>query len=171
MIKQNIADALNAQINAEMYSSYLYMSMATYLDDIPMPGFAHWMRIQAQEEMTHAVRMHNYLRERSSRVLLTAIDGPATDWDSPRAVAEEVVAHEAKVTGLINDLVDLAMAEKDHATYNFLQWFVAEQVEEEASAADLVGQIKMVANTGGAMYMLDKELGSRAFNMPADLGL
>ncbi len=169
MINPKIEQAINAQINAEMYSAYLYMSMSTYLDTVPLPGFANWMRVQAQEELTHAVRLHNYLRERGGRVLLTAIEAPPTEWDSPLAVAEAVAAHEAKVTGLINDLVDLAMAEKDHATYNFLQWFVAEQVEEEAGADELVGQFKMAEGARGAMFMLDKQLAGRAFTPPADL--
>jgi ferritin len=166
MLNQKMEAAINGQINAEIYSSYLYMSMATYFDAQQLPGMAHWMRVQAQEEMTHAFKFYKYVSERGGRVLLTAIDGPPTDWDSPLAAFSAVAEHEAKVTALINGLMDLALETKDHTTGSFLQWFIDEQVEEEASVSEVVGKLNMVEKTHGGLYMVDKELGGRVFNMP-----
>jgi len=166
MLNQKMEAAINSQINAEIYSSYLYMSMATYFDAQHLPGMAHWMRVQAQEEMTHAFKFYKYVSERGGRVLLTAIDGPPTDWDSPLAAFSAVAEHEAKVTGLINGLMDLALETMDHATSSFLQWFIDEQVEEEASAGEVVGKMKLAAGNPSALLMLDKELGARVFNPP-----
>jgi len=163
-------EALNAQVNAEMYSAYLYLSMESYFKSLNLNGFANWMRVQAQEEMMHAMKIYDYINERGGRVLLKVIEGPPTKWDSPLAVFEAVFKHEQKVTGLINDLVDLAIAEKDHATNSFLQWFVNEQVEEEASADEKVQQLKMMENAPGGMFMLDRELGQRVFTPPAAAG-
>lgn len=167
MIKEKIKDAINKQINAEMYSAYLYLSMSTYFESINLKGFASWMKAQAQEEMLHAMKLYDYVNERGGRVLLTAIDTPPTQWDSSLAVFEYTYKHEQKVTGLINDLVDLAISEKDHATNNFLQWFVAEQVEEESSADEVVQKLKIAGDQGGGLFMLDRELGQRVFTPPA----
>lgn len=167
MISDKLQDAINEQINKEIYSAYLYLSMSAYFDSENLPGFANWMNVQYQEEMTHAMKLYNYLHERLGRVKLKAIDGPETEWKSPLACFEAVYAHEQKVTGLINDLMDLAIEEKDHAAKGFLQWFVDEQVEEEASADEVVQKIKLMKDMPGAMYMLDKELGQRVFNPPA----
>ncbi len=169
MLDQKIEKAINGQINAELYSAYLYMSMATWFDSIQLPGFAHWMRVQAQEEMTHALRFHNYVNERGGRVILEAIDAPPTGWKSPIDCIQAVAAHEAKVTSLINGLVDLALEVRDHATNNMLQWFVGEQVEEEASAAEIVGKLRLIDKTSGGLFMLDNEAAARVFNMPLDL--
>ena len=166
MLSPKMEKAYNDQINAEIYSSYLYMSMATWFEEKQMAGFAHWMKVQAQEEMTHALKLYGHVCERGGRVRLMAIDGPPTDWDTPLNVAEDVLKHEQKVTGLINALVDLAQAEKDHASFNFLQWFVGEQVEEEASVQDVIGKLKMVEQTSGGLFMLDKEMAARVFTMP-----
>lgn len=166
MLSPKMEKAYNDQINAEIYSSYLYMSMATWFEDQQMAGFAHWMKVQAQEEMTHALKLYSHVCERGGRVRLAAIDGPPTDWDSPLNVVEEVLKHEQKVTGLINGLVDLAQSEKDHASFNFLQWFVGEQVEEEASVQEVIGKLKMVEQTSGGLFMLDKEMAARVFTMP-----
>ena len=171
MLNQKMEAAINSQINAEIYSSYLYMSMATYFDAQQLPGMAHWMRVQAQEEMAHAFKFYKYVNERGGRVLLTAIEGPPTDWDSPLDAFSAVAAHEAKVTGLINGLMDLALETKDHATSSFLQWFIDEQVEEEASAGEVVGKMKLAANNPSALLMLDKELGARVFNPPVWLNI
>lgn len=171
MLDKKMENAINGQINAELYSAYLYMSMATWLDSIQLPGFAHWMRIQAQEEMTHAVRFHNYVNERGGRVVLTAIEAPQTEWKSPLDCMEGVAAHEAKVTSLINGLMDLALELRDHATGNKLQWFVAEQVEEEASAAEIVGKLRLINKASGGLFMLDSEMAGRVFNMPLDLAI
>jgi ferritin len=170
MLSEKMQDALNAQLNAELYSAYLYVSMAAYFESVNLPGFANWMRVQAQEEVTHAQKFYTYVNERGSRVILRSIDGPPAEWDSPLAVFEEAYAHEQKVTGLINDLVNLAVSEGDHATNIFLQWFVTEQVEEEASADEVVQKLKLVGDVAGGLYMLDREMGQRVFTPPAAEG-
>lgn len=167
MIKNKIEKALTSQINAEMYSSYLYLSMSSYFSSINLNGFANWMRVQAQEELTHAMKFYDYVIERGGRVTVAAIEAPPAKWDSPLQVFEHVYTHEQKVTGLINDLVNLAIAEKDHATTAFLQWFVTEQVEEESSADEIVQKVKLVGDQGAGLLMLDQELGQRVFTPPA----
>ena len=162
-IEEELEAALNDQIRWEMYSSYLYLSMSSYFSSIKLPGFANWMRVQAQEELMHAMKFYDYIVERGGRVKLQAIDQPAQDWESPLSVAEEVYRHEQKVTGLINGLMEMAAARKDYATMEMLQWFVKEQVEEESSADAIVQKLKMVSGEKGlgVMYMLDQELGMR----------
>ena len=162
--------ALNEQVNAELYSAYLYLSMESYFKAQNLNGFANWMRVQTQEEVTHAMKIYDFINERGGRVILKAIERPQTEWDSALAVFNAVYEHEQKVTSLINDLVDLAIKEKDHATNSFLQWFVNEQVEEEASADGIVQQLKMMENAPGGMFMLDRELGQRVFTPPAAEG-
>jgi len=166
MINKKMEKALNAQVNAELYSAYLYLSMESYFKSLNLNGFANWMRVQTQEEVTHATKIYDFLNERGGRALLKAIEGPPTTWDSPLATFEAAYAHEQKVTSLINDLVDLAIKEKDHATNNFLQWFVNEQVEEEASADAVVQQLKIMADAPGGIFMLDRELAQRVFTPP-----
>lgn len=166
MINEKIQEAFNKQINAELYSSYLYLSMSAYFESMNLPGFAHWMRCQAQEEVVHAMKFYDYLNERGGNVKLTAIDAPPAAWNSPLHAFEDAYSHEQKVTGLINGLVDLAVQEKDHASTNFLQWFVAEQVEEEDSADKVVQSLKLAGNQGGGMFMIDRELGQRVFTLP-----
>ncbi len=161
MLNDKIEEALNAQFNAELYSSYLYLSMAAYYHSANLAGFAHWMRIQAQEELFHAMKFYDFINERGGRVTLKPIEGPPTDWESPNAPLEHTYQHEIKVTGLINELVNLAVEEKDHATNNFLQWFVKEQVEEEASASGALQKLKLSGDAGNGLFMLDNELGSR----------
>jgi ferritin len=168
MVNQNIEKALNEQFNAELYSGYLYLSMSAYFQSINLSGFAAWMRVQAQEELVHGMKFYDYIVERGGRVKVTAIDAPPTEWESPLAVFEATYAHEQRVTGLINALVDLAIEEKDHATNNFLQWFVAEQVEEEDSACNVLEKIKLVGDAKGGLFMLDQELGQRTFTPPAE---
>jgi ferritin len=167
MISKNMEEALNEQVNAELYSAYLYLSMESYFKAQNLNGFANWMRIQTQEEVSHAMKIYDFINERGGRVLLKAIEGPATEWDSALTVFNAVYAHEQKVTSLINNLVDLAIKEKDHATNSFLQWFVNEQVEEEASADAIVQQLKMMEKAPGGMFMLDRELRQRVFTPPA----
>ena len=162
--------ALNEQVNAEMYSAYLYLSMEAYFKSLNLIGFANWMRVQTQEEMMHAMKIYEFIDERGGRITLKAIDGPQTKWDSPLAAFKAVYEHEQKVTGLINNLVNLAIEEKDHATNTFLQWFVNEQVEEESSADQMVQQLKMMENAPGGMFMLDREMGQRVFTPPAAEG-
>ena len=170
MISKKMEEALNGQVNAEMYSAYLYLSMESYFKLLNLNGFANWMRVQTQEEMMHAIKIYDFVNERGGRVILKAIDGPPTEWNSPLAVFEAVYTHEQKVTSMINDLVDLAIKEKDHATNSFLQWFVNEQVEEESSADEIVQQLKMMEKAPGGMFMLDRELGQRVFTPPAAEG-
>jgi ferritin len=168
MISKTMTEALNNQINAELFSSYLYLSMASYAAHEGMAGAANWFTVQAKEEVTHAQRFYNYVNSQGERVLLQAIDSPKSAFESLLAAFEETLAHEKKVTALINDLVSLARDEKDHATEIMLQWFVTEQVEEEESAADIVNMLKLGGNQGGALFMIDKELGARTFTPPAD---
>ncbi len=163
MISDNMVKAINEQINAEMYSAYLYLSMEAYFKDLGMDGAAHWMECQAQEEITHAMKFYYYLNERGARVKLSAIDGPETEWKSPLAVFENALAHEQKVTSLINDLVTLANEEKDYATASFLNWYVDEQVEEEAHADEIRSKLKLAEGAQGALFMIDKELAARIF--------
>ena len=163
MIKDTILEALNKQINAELYSAYLYLSMSAYFESINLKGFANWMMVQAKEEVTHAMRIYDYVVERGGRVKLTAIEQPPTEWKSPLDAFEAAYNHEVKVTQMINELVDLALKEKDHATYNMLQWFVNEQVEEEASADEIVQKLKLVGNERSALFMVDRELAQRKF--------
>jgi ferritin len=170
MISKKMEDALNEQVNAELYSAYLYLSMESHFKSKNLNGFANWMRVQTQEEMTHVMKIYEFIDERGGRTTLKAIEGPPTEWDSPLAVFEAVYEHEHRVTGLINNLVDLAIAEKDHATNTFLQWFVNEQVEEESSADQVVQQLKMMENAPGGMFMFDRELGQRVFTPPATEG-
>ncbi|MHC4069786.1 MAG: ferritin [Planctomycetota bacterium] len=167
MLNKKMNDALNEQINAEFYSAYLYLSMETYFESVNLSGFAKWMRAQVQEESMHAMKLYDFVNEQGGRVLLKAIERPVTEWSSPLAAFEAVYAHEQKVTGLINDLVNLAVQEKDHTTNNFLKWFVNEQVEEEASADAVVQQLKMVKDSAEGKLMIDKELGQRVFVPPA----
>jgi len=163
---KKMVEALNSQLNAEMYSAYLYLSMGTYFEDLDLSGFANWMRVQAQEEMTHAMKIHDFIIQRGDRVTLTRIEAPPTQWESPVDAFEHVYKHEQKVTGLINQLVNLALSLGDHATNNFLQWFVAEQVEEEESSSGVLKKVKMANDSLSALLMLDNELAQRIFTPP-----
>lgn len=167
MINEKMEKALNDQINAELYSGYMYLSMSAFFSTLSLDGFATWMKSQALEEQYHAMKMYDYLVERGGTVRLGAIERPPSEWKDPVDVFENVLAHEKKVTGLINDLVDLSHELRDHATNNFLQWFVAEQVEEEASADGVLQQLKLTGGKGGGLLMMDRELGARAPSWPA----
>lgn len=166
MISEKIQDAFNEQINAEIYSSYLYLSMAAYFDSINLNGFASWMRVQAQEELVHSMKFFDFINERGGAVVLKAIAGPPTRWESPLAAFQEAFKHEQKVSSLINNLVDLSLEERDHASNAFLQWFVTEQVEEEASADGVIQQLKLAGDQGGGLFMIDKEMAARTFVYP-----
>jgi ferritin len=170
MLNKKMQEAINSQINAEIYSSYLYLSMSAYFESINLSGFASWMRAQAQEEMVHAMKFYDYVNERGGRVILGPIEAPPSEWESAVSVFDATYQHEQKVTGLINDLVDLAIEEKDHATNNLLQWFVSEQVEEEASASGVLNKAKLTGDAPGGLFMLDQELGARVFTMPVAAG-
>jgi len=166
LLKENIESALNKQINWELYSAYMYLSMSAYFNSIGMAGFASWMRVQAQEEQLHAMKLFDHIVARGGRVHLMEIAQPPLEWSSPTNVFEETYKHEQKVTALINDLVSLAKSEEDYATKNMLQWFVDEQVEEEESASEVFEKIKLVGTDGSGIYILDKEMGLRSFTPP-----
>jgi ferritin len=161
MLSDKMQSALNDQLNAEAYSAYLYMSMSAWFESQNLKGFARWMQVQAQEELTHSLKFYGHIHDRLGRVTLQAIDAPKTEWKSALDVFEEAFAHEQKVTGLINDLVKLARDEKDNAAGIFLQWFVTEQVEEEASADAVVQKLKMVGDKPGLLFQLDAVMGRR----------
>jgi ferritin len=170
MINEKIQEAINEQIKWELYSAYLYLSMSGQFASDNLPGFANWMRVQAQEEVAHAMKFYDFINERGGRIELRAVDGPPKTWDSPLAMFQEAYSHEQIVTGRINDLMDLAREIRDHASEIFLQWFVSEQVEEEASADEVVQELKRVQDNSGALFMLDRELGQRVFTPPAASG-
>jgi ferritin len=167
MIDEKMQEALNKQLNAELYSAYLYLSMSTHFQSVNLGGFANWMRVQAREELLHAMKFYDYVNERGGRVTLLPVDEPPSQWHSPLAAFEHVYQHEQKVTSLINKLVDLAVKARDHATNNFLQWFVSEQVEEEASADEVVQRLKLVGDDRSGLFMIDRELAQRVFVAPA----
>lgn len=162
MLNQQIQDALNEQIKNELYSAYLYLSMAAYCESVNMPGMAHWMRMQELEERMHALKMFDFVNERGGRVVLQAIDQPPAEFKSLLDVFEKTLAHEQKVTAMINDLYALAVQEKDYASQIFLQWFVTEQVEEEDSVGQVIETLKMIGDSRQGLLMLDRELGGRA---------
>jgi len=166
MLKKKIEEAMNGQLNREFYSAYLYLSMAGYFEHKSLPGFSHWMKIQYQEEIAHTMKFFKYINERGGRVVLTSVKAPPDDWNSPLNVFEETMKHEEEVTENINELLDIAMKEKDHATTNFLQWYIEEQVEEEANVSNIIAQLKMIQGSNESLYLLDKELGQRVFVDP-----
>jgi ferritin len=161
MITKIMQDEINNQINKELYSSYLYLSMAAYFEEKNLPGFAHWMRIQDAEEREHAMKLYDFLLERGGKVILKAIDAPKTEWNSTLEVAEEVAAHEAFVTASIYSLYETALKEKDYPAQVMLQWFISEQVEEEKNAADIVASLKLIESHGTAVLVLDHQLSKR----------
>lgn len=161
MLSKSMESALNRQVNREMYSAYLYLAMSAYFETANMKGFAKWMRIQAKEEQAHAMKIYDYIIARGGTIALEAIEAPKAKWTSAGKVFEETYAHEQKVTGMINNLVDLAIREKDHATFEMLQWFVKEQVEEEQNASEILSQIKVLGDVVGHLFWLDHQLGKR----------
>jgi ferritin len=161
MFSEKMQDALNQQLNAELYSGYLYLGMNAYFKSISLDGFASWMYYQAQEELTHAMKFYEFINQRGGRVKLKQIETPQFEWQSPLAVFEATLEHEQKVTALINDLVELALAERDHATHIFLQWFVSEQVEEEESVNEVLEKLKLMGDARGGLFMIDRELAKR----------
>ncbi len=163
MIDKEIEEAINKQINEELYSSYLYLSMSAYFENIGLRGFANWMYVQYQEEKDHAMKFYRYLIERGGRVKLYAIKEPPHEWDSPLHAFEETLKHEKHITECINNLVDLAEKKKDRATFNLLQWYVDEQVEEEANDEEIIQMLKMIGDQGHGLLMLDRELASRTY--------
>jgi len=163
MLSNNMLSALNKQINKEIYSAYLYMSMSAYSQYTGLKGFANWFMVQYNEEMEHAMKIYTYVNDQGEQVKLMAIDEPPVEFDSPLDMFEKTLDHEKFITKSINELVDIAIAEKDHATVIFLQWFVTEQIEEEGNDNDIINQLKLVGDNGNGLIMLDRELGSRVF--------
>lgn len=161
MISEKMQKALNDQINAELFSSYLYLSMSAYFEAENWTGLSNWMKKQSSEEYEHAMKIFHYLSEVNGRVTLESIEKPKSGWNSCLNAFEEALQHEIYITKRINDLVKLAQSENDYATNNFLQWFVNEQVEEVSSVEQIVNKFKIVGDNKIALYMLDKELGSR----------
>jgi ferritin len=166
MIKEKMLNALNEQINAEQYSSLLYLSMSAWFSEKGLPGFANWMYIQFQEEMTHANKFFKYVVERGGKVTLKAIEQMPTDFKDILEVFEKTKTHEEHVTSLINNLVDVAIAERDHAAQSFLKWFVDEQVEEEANVQEILDTLKLINGQGNGIFMLDREMRQRVFVDP-----
>lgn len=169
MLSKKIEEAINAQINAEMWSAYLYLSMASYCHAIGREGTANWFEIQFKEEQDHAKIFYNYVVSRGGRVKLAAIDAVPTEWNSLLEVFEETLKHEQKVTSLINDLFALTLEEKDFATQSMLKWFIDEQVEEEETAQNIIDNLKMIGDNGYGQYMLDKELAARTYTQASPL--
>ena len=161
MMNQKIQDAFNGQVNAELFSAYLYLSMGAWAETKNLKGLTHWMRLQAQEELQHALKFYDFINERGGTVILTQIEAPQTQWASSVEAFADAYAHECEISGRIDRLVDLALQERDHAANAFLQWFVTEQVEEEATAVEALEKFKLAADSPGALFMLDRELAGR----------
>jgi ferritin len=161
MISKTLESALNRQVNRELYSAYLYLSMSSYFESVNLKGFAKWMRVQAKEEQMHAMKIYDYIHARGGKAVLQEIEAPKSKWTSAVKVFEDTYAHEQKVTGMIHDLVELAADEKDHASFEMLQWFVKEQVEEEEHASDILNQIRIIGDVPGHLFYLDHHLGKR----------
>lgn len=166
MIKKEVLDAINDQINAESYSAYLYLSMAAYFESLGLSGFANWMKVQYQEESAHAIRFFNYLVGRGGRITLKPIAQVPVDFDGTVDAFEKTLKHEIHVTSLINNLMDVAVKAGDHASQSFLKWFVDEQVEEEANVERILNTLKLINGQGNGIFMMDRELGQRVFVDP-----
>ena len=162
MLSNTVQTALNDQIKHELYSGYLYLSMAAHFESANLPGFAVWMKKQGHEEAGHAMKIYEYIHDQGGRVTLQALDGPPTQFGSPLSVFQASLEHEQKVTGLIRGLVELASKENDYATLNFLQWFINEQVEEERTVSQIAAQLKMIGDSGPSLFMMNAQLGARA---------
>ncbi len=163
MLSEKMEKALNKHLNEELYSSYLYLSMSAYFESKNLSGFANWMKVQYQEENLHAMKFYTYILQKGGKVILLKIDEPKTEWNSTVEVFEDTLKHEQKITSLINNLVDLAVQERDHATVTFLNWFVTEQVEEEANVVKILEDLKMIADNRSGLFMMDRELATRTF--------
>ena len=157
-----VQDAINEQIRNELYSGYVYLAMSAHFEEQNLTGFANWMRLQAQEELAHGMRLFDYLLDRGGRVVLEGIDQPPTDWGTPLQIFEHALEHERRVTGMIDALYDLAREKRDNATQVALQWFITEQVEEEASADAAVDQLRRAGDNAAALLMLDQKFGARS---------
>lgn len=166
MINEKLEKAFNDQINKELYSEYLYLSMQAYFERLNLKGFVNWMSVQVQEEHAHALGMFDYLNQRGGTIELEAIDKPETDWASPLAVFEQVLEHEEYVTSRINALMDVAEETKDRAAMSFLNWYLKEQVEEEDNVGNVLATLRLIGDDKKALLMLDKDLAARTFVQP-----
>lgn len=166
MVSKKLLAALNKQLNNELYSAYLYLSMSSYAGSIGLKGSANWFMVQYQEEMVHAMKFFNFINSRGEHVELGAIAAPPTEFPSLLAMFEKTLVHEQHITSSINELTDLALSVKDHATNIFLQWFVTEQIEEEENDRDIIGKLKLIGDNGQGLLMLDTELAARVFVPP-----
>ena len=167
MLSEKLEAALNEQMNWEIYSAHIYLSMSSHFSQKGLGGFSRWMLAQYQEEMFHAMKFFDYINEAGGHAKLGVIESPKMFWETPLAAFEEALEHEKGVTARVNAIADLAMDERNHAVGIFLQWFIAEQVEEEDSVGDIVGKLKMVGD-GGGLFMLDRDLGTRVFTAPVE---
>lgn len=163
MLKEKVLKALNDQVNAEQYSALLYLSMSAWFEDKGLPGFANWMYVQYQEELTHANKIFKYIVERGGKVALKGIEPMPVEFESVMQVAEMTLEHEQHVTALINNILDISVEERDHATQSFLKWFVDEQVEEEANATEILDSLKLIEGKSNGLFMMDRELRQRTF--------
>lgn len=161
MLQPRVKEALTDQINKELYSAYLYLSMASYFQSIQLKGAAAWMKIQAKEEMGHAMKIFSFIEDRLDVVELKAIERPNANWDSPLGAFEAALKHEQEITSSINNIVRIARDESDFATESFLKWFVDEQIEEEAQVDDIVQKLKMIEKSTAGLFFLDSQLGKR----------
>ncbi len=168
-MNKKIEKAFNKHLNWELYSAYIYYSMAAHFESTGLKGFASWMRVQAQEELFHVSKFFDFTCERGGKVILTSVAAPQVKWESPLKVFQDALGHEEGVSERINKLVDLSLKERDHASNTFLQWFVAEQVEEESSVQEVIDKLQLVSD-GGMLFQLDKDLGTRVFTPPAAQG-
>lgn len=166
MIKKEVLNALNDQINAESYSAYMYLSMAAYFENMGLSGFANWMKVQYQEESAHAIKFFNYVVDRGGKVVLRSIEQVPVEFEGIVDVFEKTLIHENEVTDMINNLMNVASAANDHAAQSFLKWFVDEQVEEESNVEKILATLKLINGQGNGIFMLDRELGQRVFVDP-----
>jgi ferritin len=169
MLKEKVQKELNNQVNKELFSAYLYLAMAAYFESLALKGFANWMNVQSQEEMTHAMRIYTYINNKGGRVELSAIEAPKKKWKDPLNAFEDAYEHEKVITKSIDDVMTVAVEEKDYATQRMLDWFINEQVEEESNATEIIEKIKLAGLQTAGMLFLDKELSTRTFIYPVTL--
>jgi len=168
MLHKKMTQALNGQINKEMYSAYLYMSMSAYSNRVGLKGFANWFMVQYHEEMYHAMKMYEYVQRQGEDVILKSIETPPDTFKSALDMFQQTLAHEQYITKSINDLMELAIEKKDHATQIFLEWYITEQVEEEDNDNEIIAQLNLIGDNPQALLMLNRELGERAVTVPID---
>ncbi|HDN50724.1 MAG TPA: ferritin [Thermoplasmatales archaeon] len=168
MLSKTMEDALNEQLNKEMYSAYLYMAMSAHSTHIGLPGFANWFMVQYKEEMDHAMKIYRYINDQGGKVKLRAIDEPPSEFEDAMDMFQKTLKHEQFITKSIHELMDLAIQERDHATQIFLQWFVTEQIEEEGNDNEIIAKLELAGKEGNGLFMIDKELAARVYTPPAE---